>query len=123
VTARPAARSSWLRDAFADLDWTVHHVVTEGDLAAVHLTMTGRHVAPIAFHDADARVDQVMPPTGRTFASTQTHWLRMDADGRVAEHWANRDDLGMATQLGWVPPSPRFLARMALATRRARRAA
>ncbi len=117
------ATSRRLNDAFADLDWTVHHVVTEGDLVAIHLTMTGRHVAPMAFFDADGRVDEVMPPTGRTFAATQTHWLRMDADGRVAEHWAERDDLGMATQLGWVPPSPRFLVRMALARRRVRRAA
>jgi hypothetical protein len=41
----------------------------------------------------------------------------------VIEHWANRDDIGTATQLGWVPPSPAYLVRMALATRRARRAA
>jgi hypothetical protein len=24
------------------------------------------------------------------------------ADGLVIEHWANRDDQGMAEQLGWV---------------------
>ena len=36
----------------------------------------------------------------------------------MIEHWANRDDLGMAMQLG-VPPRPRYLARMALAKRRA----
>ena len=39
----------------------------------------------------------------------------------VIEHWANRDDLGNATQLGWIPPTPIFLLRMLLATRRARR--
>jgi hypothetical protein len=26
-------------------------------------------------------------------------------DGLVVEHWANRDDLGMAMQLGWFDPS------------------
>ena len=49
---------------------------------------------------------------------TQTHWIRV-AGGMVTEHWANRDDLGMAMQLGWAPPSPRYLLRMALAKRRA----
>jgi len=41
----------------------------------------------------------------------------------VIEHWANRDDLGMGQQLGWTPPSPFYLARMAVATRAARTAA
>jgi len=36
----------------------------------------------------------------------------------ITEHWANRDDLAMAKQAGWVPPSPRFLLRAALAKRR-----
>ena len=62
------------------------------------------------------------PATGRTFATTQSHWFGI-ADGKVIEHWANRDDLGTATQLGWTPPSPLYLARMLVATRRAKRAA
>ena len=83
--------------------------------------MASRHVAPIVLYDEHARVDTVFPPTGRRFAVTQTHWLRLADAGQVLEHWANRDDLGMARQLGWVPPSPRYLARMALAKRRERR--
>ena len=63
-----------------------------------------------------------MPPTGREFATTQTHWFRF-RDGLVVEHWANRDDLATAEQLGWVPPTPAFLLRQAIATRRARRRA
>jgi hypothetical protein len=41
---------------------------------------------------------------------------------RIIGHAANRDDLGQARQLGWVPPSPAFLVRSALARRRLRRA-
>lgn len=62
-------------------------------------------------------VQSVMPPTGRRFASTQTHWYRM-RDGLIAEHWANRDDFGTAQQLGWVPPTPVFLLRAWRAKRR-----
>jgi predicted ester cyclase len=116
------ATALWLRDAFADLAWELHDVVADGDLIALHCTMSGRHVRPMVGFDEHARVAEVFPPTGRTFATTQSHWLRV-RDGLVVEHWANRDDLGTALQLGWVPPTPRYLARMALAKRRARRAA
>jgi hypothetical protein len=40
---------------------------------------------------------------------------------RWREHWANRDDLGMGKQLGWVPPTPVYLIKMARAKRRAKR--
>jgi predicted ester cyclase len=114
------ATALWLRDAFADLRWDVHELVIEGDLAVAHMTMKGRHVRDLVQYDEDARVAQVFPPTGKEFATTQTHWFRV-LDGQVVEHWANRDDLGTAMQLGWVPPTPRYMLRMALARRRARR--
>ncbi|MEV0335061.1 ester cyclase [Nocardia sp. NPDC050717] len=55
-------------------------------------------------------MDNAFPPTGRTFAMTESHWFRM-REGKIFEHWANRDDLGMARQLGWLPPSPWYLLR------------
>ena len=115
------ATALWLRAAFADLRWEIHEVVAERDLVVVHCTMTGRHTADFVSYDERARVKEAFPPTGKCFRSTQTHWIRV-ADGKAIEHWANRDDLGMAEQLGWVPPTPTYLVRMALAKRRARRA-
>ena len=114
------ATALWLRGAYADLHWEIHEVVAEDDVVTLHATMSGRHVGTFVGYDIDARPAQAFPPTGKTFATTQTHWFRV-ADGKVIEHWANRDDLGTAMQLGWTPPSPRYLVRMALATRRARR--
>jgi predicted ester cyclase len=116
------ATALWLRHAFADLAFEVHDVVADGDLVTIHNTMSGRHVNPFVSYGPDGEVVQAFPPTGKRFATTQSHWFRV-ADGKVIEHWANRDDLGTARQLGWVPPSPRYLVGMARATRRARRAA
>jgi predicted ester cyclase len=113
------ATAVWLRDAFAELDWEIHTVVVEDDLAVVHCTMSGRHVRTFVAYDEHARVAEAFPPTGKRFAVTQTHWIRV-ADGKLVEHWANRDDMGMAMQLGWAPPSPLYLVKMALAKRRAR---
>jgi len=116
------ATAEWLRSAFADLHWEIHETIEQGDLVAVHCTMSGRHAGPFVAYNPDGHVERVFPPTGRPFASTQTHWIRL-ADGQVIEHWANRDDQGTAIQLGWIPPTPAYLVRCALATRRARKAA
>jgi predicted ester cyclase len=112
----------WLRAAFDGLHYDIHHAIAAGDLVAVNSTMNGRHVAPWVLYDAEGAVDTVFPPTGRTFAATQSHWFRMK-DGKVIEHWANRDDMGHALQLGWIPPTPVYLVRMARAKAKAKRAA
>jgi predicted ester cyclase len=110
----------WLRAAIADLHYDIHHAIADGNLVAVNSTMNGRHVGPFAVYTDDGAVDTVFPPTNRTSAMTQSHWFRIE-DGRIIEHWANRDDLGSAKQLGWVPPTPAYLFKMARAKRRAMR--
>ncbi|WP_319454116.1 MULTISPECIES: ester cyclase [unclassified Mycobacterium] len=113
------ATALWLRSAFSELTWDVHEAVQDGNLVVVHATMRGRQTGPFVSYGPDARPVMAFPPRGRSFAVTQTHWFRM-AEGKVIEHWANRDDLGMGQQLGWTPPSPVYLVRMLLARRRAR---
>ena len=115
------ATALWLRAAFSELAFEVHEVVEarESDLVVVHNTMSGRQTGDFVMWE-DGQVKVVMPPTGREFASTQSHWFRF-RDGLIVEHWANRDDFATAEQLGWVPPSPVSLFRQARATRRARR--
>ena len=70
--------------------------------------MVGRQSGPFITYDESAAVKQAMPPKGKTFSVTQSHWFRV-AEGKVVEHWANRDDLGLAEQLGWIPPTPAYL--------------
>lgn len=116
------ATAEWLRRAFSELTWKIENVVQDGDLVVVYATMSGRQTGPFASYGPDGELKVVFPPQGRQFAVTQTHWFRM-RDGKVAEHWANRDDRAMGEQLGWTPPTPLHLARMLLASRRARRSA
>lgn len=115
------ATALWLREAFSDLHWEVHDAVQEGELVVLHATMSGRQTGPFTAYAEDASVEMVFPPRGREFAVTQTHCFRM-RDGKIAEHWANRDDLTMGEQLGWTPPTPVYMARMLLARRQARQA-
>ena len=112
--------AKWLRAAFADLHYDIHYAVADGDMVAVNSTMNGRHVGTFVVYREDGEIDAAFPPTGKTFAMAQSHWFRVK-DGKVIEHWATRDDLGQARQLGWLPPSVGYLLRCTLAKRAARR--
>lgn len=115
------ATSLWLRRTFADLRFEIHDVVIEGDRIAALVTMRGRqHGTFIVYNDESGNVTDVFPATGRALAVRQTHWFRI-RDGRISEHDAIRDDLEMAKQLKWLPPTPVYLVRMFIALRRERR--
>jgi len=104
------ASMEWLLEQFPDLSMEIAALVAQGDMVAVRVVSTGTNLG--AFNG-------VLPASGRSFRAEQTHWFRM-ADGRVAEHWANRDDLTSMLQLG-VVTKPRLgavLRQVAAATRR-----
>jgi predicted ester cyclase len=81
-----------LHAAFADLRFEIHDEIAEGDKVVQRVTMHGRQTGPLMDHE----------PTGRRFAMRQVHIWRI-ADGKLAEHWGLRDDLGMLTELGLFP--------------------
>lgn len=116
------ATGQWLRDGFSDLVWTTERSIAEDDIVVTFGTMSGRHTGNFVVWASDETVERVFVPTGKTFTVRQAHFQRMEA-GLVVEHWAVRDDQGMAMQAGWIPPTPGYLLRCALATRKARRAA
>lgn len=114
------ATAQWLREGFSDLHFEVHDVIAEDDLVVLHATMHGRSGRLFIRYDEDARPLVALPGTGNRVATTQTHWFRV-RDGKVIEHWANRDDIGTVEQLLGRRPSPRHLARIAWQTLRLRR--
>jgi ketosteroid isomerase-like protein len=97
------ATALWLHNLASDITWEVMTTVAEGDLVVVHAIMRGTQSGEHAIHRPDGEVAQVMPNHGRSFEVTQSHWFRI-RDGLVVEHWANRDDIAMGTQLGWFGP-------------------
>lgn len=114
------ATGEWLRAAFSDLVWTTENEIVEDDLVVTYGTLSGRHTGDFVVWTPEGTVERAFAPTGRTFRVQQAHFQRI-ADGLVIEHWAVRDDQGLAMQLGWIPPTPGYLFRCYLATRNARR--
>jgi predicted ester cyclase len=116
------ATGRWLSEGFSELSWTTERSIAENDIVVTFGTMFGRHTGNFVVWTPDEHVERVFVPTGKTFTVRQSHFQRIQ-DGFVIEHWAVRDDQGMAMQAGWIPPTPGFLIRCALATRKARRGA
>ena len=90
-----AATSEWLRSCFGNLRYEIHRVFIDGDMAAAYVTMHGTH---------EGGLPPGVPATHKPFAVEHVHLFRFADDGRVVEHSAVRDDLGMVMQLGLLPP-------------------
>ncbi len=81
--------------AFPDLKYKIEDTIAEGDYVVQRVTGTGTMRG--AF--------QGMHPSGKSATWSEIHIVRF-ANGKVVEHWANVDQLGMLTQLGFIQPPP-----------------
>jgi steroid delta-isomerase-like uncharacterized protein len=82
----------WILSVFPDHRFDVEDVAADGETVAVRGTMEGTHEGEL----------MGIAPTGKRVAAQQSHWFRV-VDGKLAEHWAVRDDLVMLQQLGVMP--------------------
>ncbi len=69
-------------------------MVSEGNKVATRKTFHGTHGGEF----------MGMPPSGRVVSMGLIDIVRV-SDGRVVEHWAMGDSLGMMQQLGVIPQS------------------
>lgn len=83
---------SMLRNAFPDLKYTIEDMVAEGDRVVQRGTGTGTMKGDMLG----------MPATGKRATWSEIHILRVK-DGKIAEHWALTDQVGMMQQLGLMP--------------------
>jgi predicted ester cyclase len=81
------------RRAQPDQRWAEQRIVAEGDLVVAYGRREGTWQAP-SFRGFDTAQDV---PISVELA----HMWRLD-DGKIVEHWAVRDDLGMMQQLGAI---------------------
>lgn len=74
--------------AFPDIYAKIDDVLAEGDTVAVRWHGGGTHQGDFFG----------FPPSGRKGTVTGMHIFRI-GDGKIVEHWANSDDMGMMQQL------------------------
>ena len=89
--------AEWLIAQYPDIHMEIEALVAEGDLVVARVHSEGTNLGPL---------NGVLPPTGKRFSARQSHWYRI-SDGKLAEHWATREDLPAMIQLGVIrPPGP-----------------
>lgn len=78
--------------AFPDFRYEIEDVIAEGEKVVVRDVFRGTHQGNF----------MGIPATGKQVAMEAIHIYRF-SEGKLAEHWVARDDLGMMQQLGVVP--------------------
>jgi steroid delta-isomerase-like uncharacterized protein len=97
-TVGPAAFKAFhaqFRGAFPDIKITVEDVVSQGDRAAVRLTIEATHGG-----------DHLgVPASGKRVTTAAMSFVRC-RNGQIAEGWNVVDMLGTMQQIGAIPPTP-----------------
>ncbi len=91
-----------IKTTFPDLQITVLQIIADGEWVCSRTTFAGTHLGVSKF-PVNGAVLTGLPPTGRRCEVQHIHLMQV-RDGKIVEHFANRDDLGMAQQLGVLPP-------------------
>lgn len=78
--------------AFPDWRTTIEDLIAEGDKVALRGVASGSHRGTF----------MGVPPTGKRVTVSGIHIMRIEG-GKIVEHWAEADYLGMMQQLGVIP--------------------
>jgi len=90
-----------LRTAMPDLHTETIEMVSDGEVVVCRSILTGTHLGTPEIPFVQGGVFAMIAPAGKCIEMMQMHWFRV-RDGKIVEHWAVRDDLTMARQLGVV---------------------
>jgi steroid delta-isomerase-like uncharacterized protein len=81
-------------EAVPDMRAEIHDVVAAGDRVALRATYSGT--------DKGGFIPG-MPATGRPFEMETMYIIRLNEEGKIAEHWGIGDMVGVMGQLGLLP--------------------
>jgi steroid delta-isomerase-like uncharacterized protein len=87
---------------FPDWKMQIVDMIAEGDTVVVRCRVSGTHLG-VGRMNVNGGYLVGVPPTGKHFEVQAIHWFKL-REGKIVEHFVNRDDLGMTRQLGLLPP-------------------
>lgn len=83
-------------EAVPDMKAEIHDVVAAGDRVALRATYSGT--------DEGGFIPGA-PATGKHFEMETMYIIRLNDEGKIAEHWGIGDMIGVMGQLGLLPPA------------------
>lgn len=89
---------------FPDWKMEIVSMVADGDSVVVRCRVSGTHRG-MGTKRVNGGFLVGVQPTGKRFQVQQMHWYVL-RDGKITDHFASRDDLGMTQQLGLLPLPP-----------------
>jgi steroid delta-isomerase-like uncharacterized protein len=87
-----------IQSTFPDVQLTIQHSVADGEWVVVRCKFSGTHHGVGRLPVSGGMLVGVQP-TGKRFEVQHIHMYQL-RNGKIVEHFANRDDLGMMRQLG-----------------------
>ena len=83
--------------ASPDMTAEIHDMVATGDRVAIRATYRGTD---------EGGFIPGMPATGKHYEMGAMYVVRVNDEGKIAEHWGIVDTMGAMAQLGLLPPPP-----------------
>ena len=90
---------------FPDWKMEIVEMVAEGESVVVRCKVSGTHEG-VGEKRINGGFVAGVQPTRKRFVVQHIHWYKL-REGRITDHFASRDDLGMTQQLGLLPSGSR----------------
>ena len=88
---------------FPDYRHDIVEMIAKGDAVVVRCKVSGTHRG-VGKLPLNGGMLVGVAPTQKHFEVQHIHWYKV-REGKIVEHTANRDDIGMMRQLGLLPPT------------------
>jgi predicted ester cyclase len=95
-----------IHTTFPDWHVEIEDMLAKGDAVVMRCKVSGTHLG-IQRLPVNGGTLVGVQPTKKHFEVEHIHWFKL-RDGKIVDHFATRDDLGMTRQLGLLPPAPPF---------------
>jgi len=88
---------------FPDWHMEISELIARGDSVVARFTVSGTHRG-VGKLPMNGGMLMGVQPTEKHFSVEHIHWMRL-RNGKIVEHTATRNDIGMMRQLGLLPPT------------------